>query len=240
MSIGAVSEEAFRYVNQLKSIGYTPWNAHDYTRVVPDLCPPAAVFQRLPATDADILYMVLPLDIGAPTAKVLSELINETPWRAESVVLWGRRYPQPRLTAWYGDRDARYVYSGIELDPLPWTPRLLALKASVEHATANRFNSVLMNYYRNECDSMGMHSDDEPELGAAPIIASLSFGDARTLVFRHRFDRSREPLRIELGDGSLLLMQGATQRTWKHGIAKERRPRGARVNLTFRLILGAR
>ncbi|MGA2398138.1 MAG: alpha-ketoglutarate-dependent dioxygenase AlkB [Steroidobacteraceae bacterium] len=209
---------------------------------MPDLSSSDAAFQRLPATDADLLYMVSPLQIGAPSVQVLRELIEATPWRAESVILWGRRYPQPRLTAWYGDRDARYVYSGIELDPLPWTPRLLAIKASVERATGNRFNSVLMNYYRNERDSMGMHSDDEPELGAAPIIASLSFGDARTLIFRHRFDRSRKPLRIELGDRSLLLMQGATQRNWKHGIAKERRPRGARVNLTFRHILpvGAR
>jgi alkylated DNA repair dioxygenase AlkB len=195
-----------------------------------------ATFQRLPATDADLLYLMSRLEIGAPNGEVLQELIEDTPWRVESVVLWGRRYPQPRLTAWYGDQDARYVYSGIELDPLPWTPRLLAIKASVEQATGSRFNSVLLNYYRNERDSMGMHSDDEPELGALPVIASLSFGDARTLVFRHRSDRSRKPIRIELGDGSLLLMRGATQRNWKHGIAKERRPRGARINLTFRHI----
>ena len=202
-----------------------------------DLFQSDATFQRLEAIDADLLYMMSPLEIGAPSAEVLRELIEGTPWRAESVVLWGRRHPQPRLTAWYGDADARYVYSGIELDPLPWTSRLLAIKASVERATGNRFNSVLMNYYRNERDSMGMHSDDESELGAEPVIASLSFGDARTLVFKHRSDRSRKPMRIELGDGSLLLMRGATQRNWKHGIAKERRPRGARVNLTFRHII---
>jgi alkylated DNA repair dioxygenase AlkB len=203
---------------------------------MPELSQSDATFQRLPASDADLLYMMSRLEIGASTADVLRALIEDTPWRVESVVLWGRRYPQPRLTAWYGDMDARYVYSGIDLDPLPWTPRLLAIKASVEQATGNRFNSVLMNYYRNESDSMGMHSDDEPELGVEPVIASLSFGDARTLVFRHRFDRSRKPIRVELGDGSLLLMRGATQRNWKHGIAKERRPRGARVNLTFRHI----
>jgi alkylated DNA repair dioxygenase AlkB len=205
---------------------------------VPDLFESDATFRRLPASDAELLYRTSPLGVGAPTIELLQELIENTPWRAESVVLWGRRYPQPRLTAWYGDEDARYVYSGIELDPLPWTPRLLAIKASVERAAGHRFNSVLMNYYRNERDSMGMHSDDEPELGVEPVIASLSFGDARTLVFRHRSDRSRKPVRIELGDGSLLLMRGATQRNWKHGIAKERRPRGARVNLTFRRIAG--
>lgn len=166
------------------------------TRFVPDIFQSDATFRRLPAIDADLLYLTSRLGVGAPHGEVLQELIADTPWRVESVVLWGRRYPQPRLTAWYGDENARYVYSGIELDPLPWTPRLLAIRASVERATDSRFNSVLLNYYRNERDSMGMHSDDEAEL----------------------------------------LMRGATQRNWKHGIAKERRPRGARVNLTFRYI----
>jgi alkylated DNA repair dioxygenase AlkB len=206
---------------------------------VADLFPSDDTFQRLPASDAELLFRSR-LDIGAPTRAVLSELIELTPWRAESVVVWGKPYLQPRLTAWYGDEDARYEYSGLELDPLPWTPRLLAIKASVERAADCRFNSVLLNYYRNERDSMGMHSDDEPELGAEPVIASLSLGAARTLVFRHRSDRSRKPLRIELGDGSLLLMRGATQSHWKHGIAKERRPCGARVNLTFRRIVSTR
>lgn len=168
---------------------------------------------------------------------MLNELIERTPWRNDSVIVWGRPYPQPRLTAWYGDEGARYEYSGIELDPLPWTPQLLAIKTSVERAAGSRFNSVLLNYYRNERDSMGLHSDDEPELGALPVIASLSLGEARTLVFRHRSDRSRKSIRIELGDGSLLLMRGATQRNWKHGIAKERGPCSARVNLTFRQIV---
>jgi alkylated DNA repair dioxygenase AlkB len=193
-------------------------------------------FQRLPASDADLLYRSR-LDVGAPTGAVLSELIERTPWRADTVVVWGKPYLQPRLTAWYGDEDARYEYSGVELDPLPWTPRLLAIKASVEQAVGSRFNSVLLNHYRSERDSMGMHSDDEPELGPEPVIASLSLGEVRTLVFRHRFDRSSKSIRIELGDGSLLLMRGATQRNWKHGIAKERRLCGARVNLTFRHII---
>ncbi len=203
---------------------------------MPDLFQSDAALERLPASDGDLLYGSR-LEIGAPTRSVLNELIELTPWQAESVIVWGKTYRQPRLTAWYGDEDARYEYSGLELDPLPWTPRLLAIRASVERAAGSRFNSVLLNYYRNERDSMGMHSDDEPELGEEPVIASLSLGGARTLVFRHRSDRTRKSFRVELGDGSLLLMRGATQRNWKHGIAKERRPCGARVNLTFRRIV---
>jgi alkylated DNA repair dioxygenase AlkB len=219
--------------------GASPLVSSRYTAFVHDLFQSDGVFQRLPAHDAELLYRSS-LDIGAPTAAVLSELIELTPWRAESVVVWGKPHLQPRLTAWYGDDDARYEYSGLVLDPLRWTPRLLAIKASVERAAGCRFNSVLLNYYRNERDSMGMHSDDEPELGPEPVIASLSLGAVRTLMFRHRFDRARNALRIELADGSLLLMRGATQSHWKHGIAKERRPCGARVNLTFRRIVPAR
>jgi alkylated DNA repair dioxygenase AlkB len=207
-----------------------------YTVFVADLFQSDVALQRLPASDADLLYRFR-LELGAPTAAVLKELIEQTPWRAESVTIWGKTYRQPRLTAWYGDEDTHYEYSGLELDPLPWTPRLLAIRASVEQAAGSGFNSVLLNYYRNERDSMGMHSDDEPELGAEPVIASLSLGEARTLVLRHRSDRSRKSIRIELGDGSLLLMRGATQRNWKHGIDKQRRACGARVNLTFRRIV---
>jgi alkylated DNA repair dioxygenase AlkB len=195
--------------------------------------------ERLPADGAELLYQSR-LDLGASTTLVLAELIEETPWRSDSVIVWGKSYPQPRLTAWYGDADARYQYSGLDLAPLPWTPRLFEIKTRVERAAAHRFNSVLLNYYRDERDSMGMHSDDEPELGAAPVIASLSLGETRTLVLKHRADRARKPLRIALGDGSLLIMQGATQRNWKHGIGKERRPCGARVNLTFRSIVARR
>jgi alkylated DNA repair dioxygenase AlkB len=201
-----------------------------------DLFQSDALSQRLPVSDADMLHLP-ELDLGASTIEVLNELIERTPWRSDTVVVWGKPYLQPRLTAWYGEQGARYEYSGLELNPLAWTPRLLALKASVERAARSTFNSVLLNYYRNEHDSMGMHSDDEPELGAEPVIASLSLGETRTLLFRHRSDRDRKPLRIELGDGSLLLMRGATQRHWKHGIAKERRACGARVNLTFRRIV---
>jgi alkylated DNA repair dioxygenase AlkB len=40
-----------------------------------------------------------------------------------------------------------------------------------------------------------------------------------------------------LSDGSLLLMAGATQENWLHGINKSARSLGARINLTFRYIV---
>ena len=119
-------------------------------------------------------------------------------------------------------------------DPLPPTPLLEQLRRSVEEVTGQRYNSVLLNLYRDGRDSMGMHSDDEPELGPAPVIASLSFGAARTFLLRHKTRKIGQ--KIELGDGSLLLMRGRTQHNWLHGINKTVKSAESRINLTFRYI----
>lgn len=186
----------------------------------------------IPIHDAELAWQAqLPLPYA--NDEVFARLLAETPWRVETVLVYGKRHPQPRLTAWYG--DASYTYSGLRLEPLPWTPLLAALRAAVEAACGQRFNSVLLNLYRNERDSMGMHSDDEPELGPAPAIASLSFGATRTLILKHK--RDKQTVRLPLSDGSLLLMAGPTQENWLHGINKSTRRLGGRINLTFRYIV---
>lgn len=167
----------------------------------------------------------------------MRRLIDEIRWRAENIVVWGKTYPQPRLIAWYGDAGMIYTYSGICLTPLPWTEILLVLKSRVEAAAHADFNSVLLNYYRDHRDSMGLHSDDEPELGKRPILASLSLGEERTFILKHKRENALKPVRLKLASGSLLLMKGDTQHYWKHGIHKENRPCGPRVNLTFRRII---
>jgi alkylated DNA repair dioxygenase AlkB len=141
------------------------------------------------------------------------------------------------LIAWYGDRGSTYTYSGITLTPLCWTELLLDIKRRVEVVAQASFNSVLLNYYRDNRDSMGFHSDDEPELGDRPAIASLSLGEERTLILKHKLNKLFKPMRLRLASGSLLLMKGQTQTCWKHGIAKETRRCGPRVNLTFRRIV---
>jgi len=186
--------------------------------------------------DAEVCYLpnVVP---SAERDTTLRRLIVEVPWRQENIVVWGKTYLQPRLIAWYGDPGCSYTYSGITLNPLPWNPQLLELKDLVESASGSSFNSVLLNYYRDQRDSMGLHSDDEPELGARPILASLSLGQERTLTFKHKVRKDVSPIKIRLESGSLLLMKGDTQRCWKHGIEKESRPCGPRINLTFRQIV---
>ena len=159
-------------------------------------------------------------------------------WQQEEIKLYGRTIPLPRLTAWFGDEGKTYMYSGITVEPEPWTPTLSKIKNRIEKVSEGKFNSVLLNYYRNERDSVSWHSDDEPELGQNPIIGSVSFGDVRTFQLKHKTDKS-PTISIDLPDGSYLEMAGSTQHHWLHQIPKRTRKIGPRINLTFRIIRGA-
>jgi alkylated DNA repair dioxygenase AlkB len=206
------------------------------SKITGDLFSNGGELQPLDLPDAEIYYASR-VDLGATPEAILQRLIEQVPWRTDVINLWGKEYQQPRLTAWFGDAGANYTYSGLSLDPLPWTESLSRLRSCVEALASASFNSVLLNYYRDHRDSMGMHSDDEPELGRNPTIASVSLGEQRTLVLKHKFRKELQPVRLPLHSGSLLLMKGATQHHWKHGINKVSLPCGPRVNLTFRRII---
>ena len=197
---------------------------------------PTSGLTQIPIADGE-LYFLEKMPLRLPTQEILAQLIRQTDWRAESITVWGKRHLQPRLIAWHGDADASYTYSGMALVPLAWTALLAELRGAVESVTACKFNSVLLNYYRDQNDSIGLHSDDEAELGGAPIIASLSFGETRAFTLKHKFNKAVKPVKLRLGDGNLLLMAGATQKNWLHGVNKETRPCGPRVSLTFRKIV---
>jgi alkylated DNA repair dioxygenase AlkB len=160
-------------------------------------------------------------------------------WRQDHLQLYGRRIALPRLTAWYGEPGLRYAYSGIVNEALPWEGPLQELARRVEQAAGSRFNSVLLNLYRNERDGVSWHSDDEPELGSEPVIGSLSLGATRTFQLRRKDYRRSAVVweELSLTGGSLLVMRGSTQRLWQHRLPKQiGRPCGARVNLSFRWI----
>jgi alkylated DNA repair dioxygenase AlkB len=141
----------------------------------------------------------------------------------------------PRLTAWYGDEDAHYRYSGIDNKPLPWTSWLRNLRLMLEKDLGTSFNSVLLNRYRTGKDSVAWHSDNEKELGANPVIASISLGASRKFSLKSKADRSITKS-ITLDSGSLLVMAGETQSNYLHCIPKTTKEVGERINLTFRNI----
>jgi alkylated DNA repair dioxygenase AlkB len=190
--------------------------------------------EKLLMPDAEvILYRTLFSQLQSD--RYLRELLDTTSWKQQTIKVFGKPVQLPRLTAWYGDKGKSYRYSGIQEDPEPWTPTLLAIKGEIETDSGVLFNSVLLNLYRGERDSVAWHSDDEPELGTNPVIGSVSFGETRTFQLRHKKDKQLR-VKVELTHGSYLLMKGRTQHCWQHQVPKTSARRGPRINLTFRVI----
>lgn len=156
-------------------------------------------------------------------------------WQQDAIYMYGKTHLIPRLSAWYGDKDCPYAYSGISLMPNTWTDELLAINQVLFDVCKRRFNSVLLNHYRTGDDYISWHADDESELGANPLIASVSFGQTRRFLLRLK-DNHAVKLELPLYHGSLLVMAGQIQHHWQHSIPKQKRVQGSRVNLTFRNI----
>ncbi|MEJ6621187.1 MAG: alpha-ketoglutarate-dependent dioxygenase AlkB [Opitutae bacterium] len=168
---------------------------------------------------------------------LLDQLLRTIEWKQNTIKMYGKENPVPRLEAWYGDKGKSYAYSGIKMEPRPWTDDLLFIKKSIEAKAGVIFNSVLINYYRNGQDRVAWHSDDEKELGRNPIIASVSLGAERNFKLRHKHYKSNDQKeQIILNHGSFLLMEGTTQHNWMHEIPRTAKPIGPRINLTFRII----
>jgi alkylated DNA repair dioxygenase AlkB len=161
-------------------------------------------------------------------------LKNDINWQQEEMNMYGKELPFPRLTAWYADEGKTYSFSGLTLKPKPWTNSLLELKKRVEVKTNAKFNSVLLNRYRDGQDSISWHQDDEKDLGKDPVIASLNFGATSRFQLRHL--RSKEKIDIALKHGSLLVMFGKLNQYWQHQVPKTKKAVGERINLTFRHI----
>jgi alkylated DNA repair dioxygenase AlkB len=164
----------------------------------------------------------------------LQKLKSEIEWKQESMNMYGKKINFPRLTAWYGDNDKPYSFSGITLSPKVWNEELVSIKSKIEPIAKVYFNSVLLNRYRDGNDSISWHTDAEKELGINPVIASVNFGATRKFQLRHI--KTKEKLEIELTHGSLLIMQGELQHFWQHQVPKTSQKVGERINLTFRVI----
>lgn len=167
---------------------------------------------------------------------LLQKFIAECPWQQRIVKMYDKQVMTPRLTAWYADPDT-YDYTSISRSaPNVWTSELLLIKERVEAIAGLRFNSVLLNYYRDGNDSVAWHSDNEKALGTHPVIASVSFGQVRCFDIRNK-QRHSEKYSIKLESGALMIMKGDLQANWEHRIAKSLKPMKPRINLTFRVVI---
>jgi alkylated DNA repair dioxygenase AlkB len=180
-------------------------------------------------------YLFYPDFFSKPESDLYLHKIKENiDWKQESMNMYGKQVNFPRLTAWYGDNDKPYSFSGITLEPKTWNSELMDIKQKIEPLSNVIFNSVLLNLYRSGNDSISWHTDAEKELGLNPVIASVNFGATRKFQLRHM--HTKEKLEIELTHGSLLVMKGQLQHYWQHQVPKTSKVVGERINLTFRVI----
>ena len=189
---------------------------------------------KLQLQDAEIEYH--PQFFGLEEANALfDKLYQNTQWIEEDIRVYGKIYKQPRLTAFFANNQKKYGYANISMIPQPFPPLLNAIKTKVEAATQTQFSSCLLNLYRDGQDSNGWHADDEKELGLNPVIASVSLGAERLFHLKHKKIKTLKH-KLNLQNGSILLMKGETQHHWLHQIPKTKKPLGKRINLNFRLL----
>ena len=183
--------------------------------------------------------------------QLYQQLLTQLPWQSDTVTLFGKTHITKRQVVWMGDSDAEgrplsYHYSGHSRQAIAWTDDVFHVKQMIERLIKKQlteqgitskdatFNACLLNYYPTGNEGMGYHSDDEPELGKAPIIASVSLGATRKFVLKHK--KTQEKVELYLESGQLIVMSGATQQYWKHCITKTKTVNAGRISLTFRKI----
>ena len=187
--------------------------------------------QLSPDRQSEITFW--PSWLGSTAADdLLAIAIDQVAWRQDNIHIAGKSIPIPRLQNWYGDPTTSYTYSRIRLQAVAFPPWMETLRRRVERQTGNCFNRTLVNYYRDGQDSVDWHADDERELGPEPIIASVSLGQERAFLLRHK--TTKERLNINLPHGSLMMMGPGIQEHWHHSVAKDKNVVGPRINFTFR------
>ena len=165
-----------------------------------------------------------------------AELTENARWQQGQIQMWGKTVREPRLSAFYGDSGVQYQYSGRPMAAMPWFGTLIAMKPPIETLCQTQFNAAFCNLYRSGQDAMGWHSDDEAALGRQPVIASVSLGQTRRFLLRHKQQKALQH-EFLLGHGDLLIMAGDTQQYWQHSVAKTAKAVGPRINITFRRIV---
>lgn len=159
---------------------------------------------------------------------------NNINWQNDVVKMFGKQITTKRKTAWYGDKEFDYTYSGINRKAIIWDKKLEELKEKVELITNQKFNSCLLNYYYDGNDGMGWHNDNEKSIKQYSSIASLSLGAIRKFSFKNIKTSEKQDLILE--NGSLLIMKNKIQEDWLHSLPKSKKVFKPRINLTFRLM----
>ncbi|TDO98721.1 alpha-ketoglutarate-dependent dioxygenase AlkB family protein [Marinomonas balearica] len=157
-------------------------------------------------------------------------------WQQESLTMFGKDILVPRLVSFIADAGLQYTYSGKTHSGYGWPDWMKVFKLQAELLTGQTYNSVLANLYRHGEDYMGWHSDNERELGPAPVVVTYSVGATRDFLFRLKRDHKTKTS-IKLENESWLIMSASAQVLWQHSLPVRKKVTEERISLTFRQIL---
>ena len=166
-----------------------------------------------------------PRFVDAGTARAwFAELRGGVKWRSERRMMYDRELDVPRLMGHF------------RLDPPSASTPTAILDAArlVSERVGIGFNSVGLNLYRDGRDSVAPHNDHLNELRRGFPIALVSLGAVRRMTIRPKAP-PRQPIHVDLEEGSLLVMDYATQLHYVHGVPKTHAPVGERISLAFRV-----
>jgi alkylated DNA repair dioxygenase AlkB len=156
-------------------------------------------------------------------ATQLERFRADLPWHQSEVLRYDRYVPEKRL------------HASVRADSTPLTRQIdLHLQATYRKP----FDGAVAILYRNGDDFQGMHSDREMRWLDDTLIAIVVLGQRRPFTFSPRSmrpdtaDGSQDIVYLP-GEGDLLVMGGACQRGWLHGVPAAETP-NPRVSLTWR------
>ena len=115
-------------------------------------------------------------------------------------------------------------------DPLPH-PVLPTIRSALEARYDVPFGSVGCNFYRDGNDSVAPHSDRELRDVDDALVAIVTLGARRPFLLHRKAGGASIDLAPASGD--LLVMGGACQAGWNHGVPKVKRA-GPRISTTWR------
>jgi len=182
-------------------------------------------------------------------ARYYRELAALGDWEYAQVVLMGKPCTMNRMTCSFSlDGTVKYRYSGVAQKTRPFSASLAVAElvdavetmfVKEQDPPVPRINYVLLNYYKDGTDSLGLHADSEQDL-VGPVYG-ISLNQAGDDESQRRFfdiveNETGVKTRLPLDNGSLMVMRSVFQKLYKHGVPEQRRITSGRINLTMRSI----
>jgi alkylated DNA repair dioxygenase AlkB len=151
-------------------------------------------------------------------AALFDWLLAEAPWQQRTRTMWDNKVLEPRLVA------------GIQQ---PFPDQIRELVAPLDERYGVRFDSCLINLYRDGSDAVAWHADTVRKVLTNPMVATVSLGARRSFLVRPATGGA-VVRRYNPGEGDLIVMGGAMQHDWHHTVPREKSASGARMSVTLR------